>query len=92
MSAEDAKNQLVEALKAEAKTEAMSLIQDTVEEAKLTANNEAKKIVIQTIQRVATEHSIENSVSIFNIESDDIKGRIIREENIRALEAATELR
>ena len=91
MSAEDAKEQLVEALKAEAKTEAMSLIQDTVEEAKLTANTEAKKIVIQTIQRVATEHSIENSVSIFNIESDDIKGRIIGREgrNIRALEAAT---
>ena len=91
MSAEDAKEQLVEALKAEAKTEAMSLIQDMVEEAKLTANNEAKKIVIQTIQRVATEHSIENSVSIFNIESDDIKGRIIGREgrNIRALEAAT---
>ena len=91
MSAEDAKKQLVEALKAEAKTEAMSLIQDTIEEAKLTANNEAKKIVIQTIQRVATEHSIENSVSIFNIESDDIKGRIIGREgrNIRALEAAT---
>ena len=91
MSAEDAKEQLVEALKAEAKTEAMSLIQDTIEEAKLTANNEAKKIVIQTIQRVATEHSIENSVSIFNIESDDIKGRIIGREgrNIRALEAAT---
>ena len=91
MSAEDAKEQLVEALKAEAKTEAMALIQDTVEEAKLTANNEAKKIVIQTIQRVATEHSIENSVSIFNIESDDIKGRIIGREgrNIRALEAAT---
>ena len=91
MSAEDAKGQLVEALKAEAKTEAMSLIQDTIEEAKLTANNEAKKIVIQTIQRVATEHSIENSVSIFNIESDDIKGRIIGREgrNIRALEAAT---
>ena len=91
MSAEDAKEQLVEALKAEAKTEAMSLIQDTIEEAKLTANIEAKKIVIQTIQRVATEHSIENSVSIFNIESDDIKGRIIGREgrNIRALEAAT---
>ena len=91
MSAEDAKEQLVEALKAEAKTEAMSLIQDTVEEAKLTANNEAKKIVIQTIQTQATEHSIENSVSIFNIESDDIKGRIIGREgrNIRALEAAT---
>ena len=91
MSAEHAKEQLIEALKAEAKTEAMSLIQDTIEEAKLTANNEAKKIVIQTIQRVATEHSIENSVSIFNIESDDIKGRIIGREgrNIRALEAST---
>ena len=91
LSAEDAKEQLVEALKSEAKTEAMALIQDIIEEAKLTANNEAKKIVIQTIQRVATEHSIENSVSIFNIESDDIKGRIIGREgrNIRALEAAT---
>lgn len=91
MSAEDAKEQLVDALKSEAKTEAMSLIQDTIEEAKLTANNEAKKIVIQTIQRVATEHTIENAVSIFNIESDDIKGRIIGREgrNIRALEAAT---
>jgi len=91
MSAEDAKAQLVDALKAEAKTEAMSLIQDTIEEAKLTANNEAKKIVIQTIQRVATEHSVENAVSVFNIESDDIKGRIIGREgrNIRALESAT---
>ena len=91
MSAEDAKAQLIDVLKAEAKTEAMSLIQDTIEEAKLTANNEAKKIVIQTIQRVATEHSVENSVSVFNIESDDIKGRIIGREgrNIRALEAAT---
>lgn len=91
MSAEDAKEQLVDALKSEAKTEAMSLIQDTIEEAKLTANNEAKKIVIQTIQRVATEHTVENAVSIFNIESDDIKGRIIGREgrNIRALEAAT---
>ena len=91
LSAEDAKEQLVDALKSEAKTEAMSLIQDTIEEAKLTANNEAKKIVIQTIQRVATEHTVENAVSIFNIESDDIKGRIIGREgrNIRALEAAT---
>ena len=91
MSAEDAKEQLVDALKSEAKTEAMSLIQNTIEEAKLTANNEAKKIVIQTIQRVATEHTVENAVSIFNIESDDIKGRIIGREgrNIRALEAAT---
>ena len=91
LSAEEAKEQLVDALKSEAKTEAMSLIQDTIEEAKLTANNEAKKIVIQTIQRVATEHTVENAVSIFNIESDDIKGRIIGREgrNIRALEAAT---
>jgi ribonuclease Y len=91
MSAEDAKEQLIDALKSEAKTEAMSMIQNTIEEAKLTANNEAKKIVIQTIQRVATEHTIENAVSIFNIESDDIKGRIIGREgrNIRALEAAT---
>lgn len=91
MSAEDAKAQLIEVLKAEAKTEAMSLIQNTIEEAKLTANNEAKKIIIQTIQRVATEHSVDNAVSVFNIESDDIKGRIIGREgrNIRALEAAT---
>ena len=91
MSAEDAKAQLIDVLKAEAKTEAMSLIQDTIEEAKLTANNEAKKIVIQTIQRVATEHSVDNAVSVFNIESDDIKGRIIGREgrNIRAIEAAT---
>jgi ribonucrease Y len=91
LSAEDAKAQLVEALKDEAKTEAMSLIQDITEEAKLTANKEAKKIVIQAIQRVATEHAIENSVSVFNIESDEIKGRIIGREgrNIRALEAAT---
>ena len=91
ISAEAAKNQLVEALKAEAKTEAMSHIQDMVEEAKLSANKEAKKIVIQTIQRVATEAAIENSVSVFHIESDEIKGRIIGREgrNIRAIEAAT---
>ncbi len=91
LNADVAKEELVNALKAEAKTEAMSLIQNITEEAKLTANNEAKKIVIQTIQRVATEHTIENAVSIFNIESDDIKGRIIGREgrNIRALEAAT---
>jgi len=91
LSAEDAKEQLVDALKAEAKTEAMSLIQNVIEEAKLTANNEAKKIVVQTIQRVASEHTIENAVSVFNIESDDIKGRIIGREgrNIRALESAT---
>jgi ribonucrease Y len=91
LSAEDAKTQLVESLKAEAKTEALSHIKDIVEEAKINANKEAKKIVIQTIQRVATEHAIENSVSIFNIENDEIKGRIIGREgrNIRALEAAT---
>jgi ribonucrease Y len=91
LKADEAKAQLVESLKAEAKTAAMSHVKDTMEEAKLTANKEAKKIVIQTIQRVATEHAVENSVSVFNIESDEIKGRIIGREgrNIRALEAAT---
>ena len=91
LSAEDAKNQLIETLQDEAKTEALSIIQNTIEEAKLTANQEAKKIVIQTIQRTATEHAIENAVSVFNIESDDIKGRIIGREgrNIRAFEDAT---
>lgn len=91
LSQEDARNQLVDALKAEAKTAAMSHVKDIMEEAKLTANKEAKKLIIQTIQRVATEHAIENSVSVFNIESDEMKGRIIGREgrNIRALEAAT---
>ncbi len=91
MKAEEAKAQLVESLKAEARTQAMSHIKDIVEESKISASMEAKKIVIQTIQRVATEHAIENSVSIFNIENDEIKGRIIGREgrNIRALEAAT---
>ena len=91
LSASDAKNELIETLKAEAKTEAMSIIQDTIEEAKLTASQEARKIVIQTIQRIAAEEAIENAVSVFNIESDDVKGRIIGREgrNIRALEAAT---
>ena len=91
LSAEQAKMELVETLKDEAKTEALSIIQDTIEEAKLTANQEAKKIVIQTIQRTATEQAIENAVSVFNIESDDIKGRIIGREgrNIRAFEEAT---
>ncbi|MFT7114215.1 MAG: ribonuclease Y [Candidatus Azotimanducaceae bacterium] len=91
LSADEAKQQLMEALRDEARTEAMSLIQETIEEAKLTANKEAKKIVVQTIQRVATEHTVENAVSVFNIESDDVKGRIIGREgrNIRALEAAT---
>lgn len=91
MSGDDAKNMLIDSMKAEAKTQAMSLINEIVEEAKLTANKEAKRIVIQTIQRVATEHAIENSITVFNIENDEIKGRIIGREgrNIRALEAAT---
>jgi ribonucrease Y len=91
LSAEAARIQLVETLKAEAKTEAMSSIKEIMDEAKLTANREAKKIVIQTIQRVATEHAIENAVTVFNIENDDVKGRVIGREgrNIRALEAAT---
>ena len=91
LSAEDAKNQLVESLKAEAKTNAMAYIQETLEEAKLTAQQEAKKVIINTIQRVGTEEAVENCVSVFNIESDDVKGRIIGREgrNIRAIEAAT---
>jgi ribonuclease Y len=91
LSAEDAKNQMVEALKEEAKTEAASHIKDIMEESRLTANKEAKRIVVQTIQRVATEHAVENSVSVFNIENDEVKGRIIGREgrNIRAIEAAT---
>ncbi len=91
LSAEDAKAQLVESLKSEAKTDAMSYIQDTLEEAKLTAQQEAKKVIINTIQRIGTEEAIDNCVSVFNIESDDVKGRIIGREgrNIRAIEAAT---
>ena len=91
LSAEDAKAQLMDSLKAEAKTSAMSLIQDTMEEAKMTAQQEAKKIIISTIQRVGTEEAVENCVSVFNIESDEVKGRIIGREgrNIRAIEAAT---
>lgn len=91
LSAEDAKSQLIEGLKAEAKSNAMSYLQDTLEEAKLTAQQEAKKIIINTIQRVGTEEAVENCVSVFNIESDDVKGRIIGREgrNIRAIEAAT---
>lgn len=91
LSAEEARDQLVEGLKAEAKTKAMSYIQDTLEEAKMTAQQEAKKIIINTIQRVGTEEAVENCVSVFNIESDDVKGRIIGREgrNIRAIEAAT---
>ncbi len=91
MTAEEAKSQMLEAIKGEARTEASAFIQNTLEEAKLTANNEAKKIVIQTIQRIATEQSAENSVSVFHIDNDDMKGRIIGREgrNIRALEEAT---
>ncbi|MFD1063758.1 ribonuclease Y [Winogradskyella litorisediminis] len=91
LSADDAKHQLVESLKEEAKTDAMAFVQDRVEEAKLTAQQEAKKIIINTIQRIGTEEAVDNCVSVFNIESDDVKGRIIGREgrNIRAIEAAT---
>ncbi|MEM1407398.1 MAG: ribonuclease Y [Bacteroidota bacterium] len=91
LSAEEAREQLVESMKVEAESKASSIIKDIIEEAKLTATKEAKKIVLDTIQRTATEHAIENCVSIFNIESDDIKGKVIGREgrNIRALEGAT---
>lgn len=91
VTAEEAREQLVASLKDEAQTRASSYIKDIMEQAKLTATKEAKKIVVETIQRTATEHAIENCVSIFNIESDDIKGKVIGREgrNIRALEAAT---
>lgn len=91
LSADEAKNRLVESLKDQAKLDAASYINEIVDEAKLNANQQAKKIVIQTIQRVATETAIENSVSVFHIENDEVKGRIIGREgrNIRALEAAT---
>ncbi len=91
MTGDEAKEMLVENMKAEAKTEAMSYINDIMDEAKINANKEAKRIVLQTVQRVATETAIENSVTIFHIDSDEIKGRIIGREgrNIRALEAAT---
>jgi len=90
-SKDEAKQQLIESLKDEAKTDAMAYIKDITDEAKLSANQEAKKIVIQSIQRIATEKAIENSVSVFNIPSDEVKGRIIGREgrNIRAIEAAT---
>jgi ribonuclease Y len=90
-SAEEAKNHLIESLKEEAKTGAMSYINEILDEAKMTANKEAKRVVIQTIQRVAAENAIENAVTVFHIESDEMKGRIIGREgrNIRALEAAT---
>ena len=91
LSSEEAKNILIENMKAETKTEAMTYVNEVMEEAKMTAGKEAKKIVVQTIQRVATEAAIENSVTVFNIDSDEVKGRIIGREgrNIRALEAAT---
>ncbi len=91
LSAEDAKAQLVESLRGEAKNDAMAYVRDTLEEAKLTAQQEAKKVIVNTIQRIGTEEAIDNCVSVFNIESDDIKGRIIGREgrNIRAIEAAT---
>ncbi|MDR1198461.1 MAG: ribonuclease Y [Prevotellaceae bacterium] len=91
MSGEEAKNMLVESLKAEAKTQAEAYINEVVDEAKMTAGKEAKRIVLQTIQRVATETVVENSVTVFNIENDEVKGRIIGREgrNIRTLEAAT---
>ena len=90
-SAEEAKNHLIESLKEEAKTGAMSYVNEILDEAKMTANKEAKRIVVQTIQRVASENAIENAVTVFHIESDEMKGRIIGREgrNIRALEAAT---
>src|ERR1700712_2866701 len=91
LTADEARDQLIESLKEEANTKASSFIKDIMEQAKLTATKEAKKIVVETIQRTATEHAVENCVSIFNIESDDIKGKIIGREgrNIRALEEAT---
>jgi len=91
MSAQDARRQIVDSLKSEAQAEAATYIRDTIEEAKLTANTEAKKIVVESIQRTASEHAIENTVSSFPIENDEMKGRIIGREgrNIRALEAAT---
>lgn len=91
LTADEAKKQLVEALQEEARTEALSMVKDITDEAKLTASKEAKKIILSTIQRTAAEQAIENAVSVFNIESDELKGRIIGREgrNIRALEAAT---
>ena len=91
LSAEEAKKQLVDALRDEAKTAAMAYITDTMDEARLTASKEAKKIIIQSIQRIASEATVENAVSVFHIDNDEVKGRIIGREgrNIRALEAAT---
>ncbi len=91
LSAEEAKGQLLESLKETAKADAMAYLQTTLEEAKMTAQQEAKKIIVNTIQRIGTEEAVENCVSVFNLESDDVKGRIIGREgrNIRAIEAAT---
>ena len=91
LSAEEAKEQLIESLKGEAKNDAMAYVQSAAEEAKLTAEQDAKKIIINTIQRIGTEEAVDNCISVFNIESDDVKGRIIGREgrNIRAIEAAT---
>ena len=91
ISSDDAKQELVNSLKNKAKSEAMTYTQQCLEEAKLTVEQEAKKIIINTIQRIGTEEAIENCVSVFNLDSDDVKGRIIGREgrNIRAIEAAT---
>ena len=91
MSSEEARNILIENMKAEAKADAAAYINETIEEAKMSATKEAKRIIVSSIQRVATETAIENAVTVFNIESDEVKGRIIGREgrNIRALEAAT---
>lgn len=91
LSAEDAKEELVKSLKEEAKSDAMAFIQEKQEEAKLTADQDARKVILSTIQRVGVEQTVENCVSVFNLESDDVKGRIIGREgrNIRAIEAAT---
>jgi ribonuclease Y len=91
LSAEDARTELIEAIKDEAKSKASSYVQEIIEESKLKANKEAKKIIIQTIQRTAAETAIENAITVFHLESDDIKGQIIGREgrNIRAIEAAT---
>ena len=91
LSAEEAKNELMEAMKEEARSTALGDIKEIVEEAKITGNREAKKIIIQSIQRVAAEQTIENAITVFNLESDEVKGQIIGREgrNIRAIEAAT---
>jgi ribonucrease Y len=91
MSGEEAKSQLIESLKEEARIQATSYVNEIIDEAKLTASKEAKRIVVMSIQRVATETAVENAVTVFHIDSDEIKGRIIGREgrNIRALEAAT---